>query len=236
MPTNLLILPLLGGFLLVHLCHYFRFRSQNHEGYRLLFESAVAGVALVTAGRLATFFVSRFVWSAPFRNAWREFAPIDFSGTGAVAFLLGLVLPLLANLCLRRSKAQDMAVRRHGSNLLRLLHSATQQECPVRITLDNRKVYVGFVVAAPNLESTDVYVQILPLLSGYRDSADLRLIFTYSYAPVYATGADPSDFIVIIRTENIRMASLYDPNIPTSAFEMAHLVQPDEPERTQLSK
>ena len=89
------------------------------------------------------------------------------------------------------------------------------------LTLDNRKTYVGFVVEAPNLQSADVYVQILPLLSGYRDPSNLRLRFTYNYSQVYGNGkANPQDFVIILRAENIRTAGFYDPKIPTTAFDV----------------
>jgi hypothetical protein len=139
--------------------------------------------------------------------------------------VLGVVLPFIANLFFHRKAAQDWAIHHYGSNLLRLLHTATKYEMLVSVTLDNRKVYVGFVITAPNLQSNDQYVQLLPVLSGYRDAGDLRLKFTTNYAQVYpevytAGKLDPSDFIVIFPTGSIRMASLYDPSIPTKLFDV----------------
>jgi hypothetical protein len=226
MPTNLLILPLLGGFLLVHIWHISRFRSQRLEGYRLLMETAIAGVILVTIARISTYALAHFGGvSNSLRARWHDFAPIDFSGTGALAFAFGALIPLFANLFFRRKAAQDWAIHHYGSNLLRLLHTATKYEMLVSVTLDNRKVYVGFVITAPNLQSNDQYVQLLPLLSGYRDATDLRLKFTTNYAQVYpdvyrSSLLDPSDFIVIIPAASIRMASLYDPSIPTKQFDV----------------
>jgi hypothetical protein len=222
MPTNLLILPLLGGFLLVHLFHFSRFRSQQLEGYRLLFWSAVSGAVLLALARLCTY---SLVAVGLFKLSWvlrfHAFFPVDFSGTGVSALGLGVILPLVGNLCLERDRAQDLAVRRYGGSLSRLLHAATIRDFPVSVTLENRKTYVGFVIGAPNLDPSDQYVQILPLVSGYRDKDDLRLRFTDNYSEVYQSGrVDPSDFIVVLRVENIRMASFYDPNIPTAAFEM----------------
>jgi hypothetical protein len=52
MPYNLLLLPLIGGFLFVHLTHFFRFGAQRLDGYRLLFQSAIAGIGLSAAARL----------------------------------------------------------------------------------------------------------------------------------------------------------------------------------------
>src|SRR3954453_8329114 len=47
LPTNLLLLPLLGGFWFVHFCYLFKFRAQRLDGYRLLLESAFLGLLLI---------------------------------------------------------------------------------------------------------------------------------------------------------------------------------------------
>jgi hypothetical protein len=149
-------------------------------------ETAIAGVILVTIARLLTYLFAHLgIVSNSARARWHEFAPIDSSGTGAVAFGLGLLLLFVANVFFHKKAAQDWAIHHYGSNLLRLLHTATKYEMLVSVTLDNRKVYVGFVITAPNLQSTDQYVQLLPVLSGYRDGNDLRLKFTTNYAQVY---------------------------------------------------
>jgi hypothetical protein len=44
MPWNLVLLPLLGGFIFLDWCYYCRLRNQRIEGNRLLLESAFAGV------------------------------------------------------------------------------------------------------------------------------------------------------------------------------------------------
>jgi len=55
MPTNLLLLPLVGGYCLTHFCYYFRFRSQRLDGYRLLLESALAGILLAILSPVSHF-------------------------------------------------------------------------------------------------------------------------------------------------------------------------------------
>jgi hypothetical protein len=182
----------------------------------------VSGSVLLALARLLTYSaVAVGLFKLSWVLRWHTFFPVDFSGTGVTALILGVILPLVGNLWMGRQRAQDLAVRRYGGSLSRLLHAATNRDYPVSVTLENRKTYVGFVIVAPNLDPSDQYVQILPLLSGYRDKDDLRLRFTDNYSEVYESGGvDPSDFIVVLRVENIRMASLYDPNLPTSDFEM----------------
>ncbi len=82
MPTNLLPLPLPGGYWFLHAFHYTRFRSQRLDGYRLLVESALVGVVLT--------FVSRFLVVgvnvlSGVRFYWFALAPQDipFLGTAA---------------------------------------------------------------------------------------------------------------------------------------------------------
>jgi hypothetical protein len=59
MPYNLLLLPLLGGFLFIHLTHFFRFGAQRLDGYRLLFQSAIAGICLSALARLVDLLIDR---------------------------------------------------------------------------------------------------------------------------------------------------------------------------------
>src|SRR5579859_8299664 len=99
MPANLLILPLLAGFWFVHFCHYFRFRAQRLDGYRLLLESAIAGAFLFLGARMVTH--ALILFDIPFasrvKDGWTRFAPVDFSGTATGAFILGIALPFIVN-------------------------------------------------------------------------------------------------------------------------------------------
>jgi hypothetical protein len=99
MPTNLLLLPLLGGFWFVHFCYFFRFRAQRLDGYRLLLESAFFGLLLSVPARLLTYYWPRcFETGRSTRTTWGELwrdAPL--SGTATVSLLLGLTVPFAIN-------------------------------------------------------------------------------------------------------------------------------------------
>ncbi len=235
MPTNLLLLPLLGGYWFLHSFYYTRFRSQRLDGYRLLLESALVGVLFAALG----WAVVRIVALAPCAVVfWQNMAPpIPYLGTALVAFAVGLIAPVVLNLTLARTglltraDAQRKAIDRHGNHMLRLLHSASAQERPVAITLDNRKVYIGTVAAAPNLESHDTFLSITPFFSGYRDKDDMALALTVDYLRVYeAEHLDPEDFNITIPLSSVRMASFFDQTVYP-----AFLVESPTPEEAEGS-
>lgn len=99
MPTNLLLLPLLGGFWFVHFCYLFKFRAQRLDGYRLLLESAFFGLLLILPARLIAYFWPRF--SALGSGAEGEWITLwhgpPLSGTASLSLLLGLISPFLVN-------------------------------------------------------------------------------------------------------------------------------------------
>ncbi len=218
MPTNLLLLPLLGGYWFLHTFYYTRFRSQRLDGYRLLLESALVGVIFAAFGWI----VVRVVALAPCAVMfWENIAPrIPYLGTALVALAIGLIAPVALNFALARAglltrgDAQRKAIDRHGNHILRFLHAASTQERPVAITLDNRKVYIGTVAAAPNLESHDTFFSITPFFSGYRDKDDMALNLTVDYLRVYeAEHLDPEDFNITIPLSSVRMANFFDQSV-----------------------
>ena len=62
MPYNLLLLPLLGGYLFIIKSNYTRYAAARESGQRLLIHSAIAGVLLLAFSRLVVGF---FVWIVP---------------------------------------------------------------------------------------------------------------------------------------------------------------------------
>ena len=101
MPTNLLLLPLLGGYWFLHTLYYTRFRSQRLDGYRLLMESAFAGLLLTLVARVVVLFAQR--WPL-IQSAWSDLAPgVPFLGTTAASLLLGIAAPYVLNVFLDKT-------------------------------------------------------------------------------------------------------------------------------------
>ncbi|HWB98038.1 MAG TPA: hypothetical protein VG672_15095 [Bryobacteraceae bacterium] len=99
MPANLLLLPLLAGYLFVHIGNRFRFRAQALDGYRLLIESAMAGVVLLGLSRVVT--IALGVFFPGIHSFWHQYIVPDrnlpYLGTAVGSLILGVVLPALDN-------------------------------------------------------------------------------------------------------------------------------------------
>jgi hypothetical protein len=218
-PYNLLLLPLLGGFLFLHLTHYFRFGAQRLDGYRLLFQSAIAGIILSAIARILTLLID-LTLAGPFLGIfWMRFSPFDYSGISALALLLGPGAALIFNQFLDKEKSQDLEIDRHGNYLLKLLNRARKERRLVSITLDTRKWYVGWVIQGPNLDPQELYLQLLPFISGYRDKDSLEAQRSISYEQVLEqAGGDAEQFLITLPLKDVKIASLFDEDVYNSFF------------------
>jgi len=213
MPQGLLLLPLLGGFALLHLSHYFRFRAQRFDGYRLLLASAMAGAFLLLAARMLVlgFGLVPCVGEAAGR-IWHTLCPFPHSDTCALAMLLGLAGALLANLIWNEEEAKNLHIekKKRADALTRLLYFASQNNRLISVTLTSRKWYVGFVAEVPNLAPEEKYFRLLPFYSGYRDEKTLETERTVFYAAIDA--ANSADYVITIPIADVKTANLFDPD------------------------
>jgi hypothetical protein len=218
-PYNLLLLPFLGGFLFIHLTHFFRFGAQRLDGYRLLFQSAIAGTGLATLARILVLIAQFSALGAIAKHLWDKFSPFSYSGTSALSLLLGPALALLINIFVNRKKANDIEVRRHGNALIRLLHQAQKERRLVSITLDNRKWYVGWVAETPNLDPQELYFRILPFTSGFRDKDTLETFRTVFYKNVLEDETvDRQEFVITLALGGVASAGFFNEDVYNDYF------------------
>jgi hypothetical protein len=219
MPTNLLLLPLLGGYWFIHTFYYTRIRSLSLDGYRLLLESAFAGMVFTACAHAIVLYLQRFSPAA--LDAWTAWAaPIPYLGTTTLAAVLGLlaayplngmidILPFVS-----RRKIQRWAITHHGNEMQRMLQQASASEKPISFTLDSRKTYIGLVVSAPSLAPSATHFAILPFLSGYREPETLNLIFTVDYLNTYEEKKlDPTEFRVVVPIQKVQTIAFFDPSV-----------------------
>jgi hypothetical protein len=228
MPYNLLLLPLIGGFLFIHIAHYFRFAAQRADGYRLLFQAAIAGVALSILGRFVVIVLDLTSLAPPVRQAWHVFSPFPYSGTSAISLLLGPFFGCLLNLCINKDKAKKVEIEARGNFLLRLLDEAATQSRLISVTLDSRKWYVGWVAETPNLNPHEQFFRLLPFISGYRDKDGLEPRRTVYYDAVLRdVTLDRTEFVITLPLKDVKIAGFFNDEIYDEYF--AEEPAPEEP-------
>ena len=216
MPFNLLLLPLLSGYLFTHLTYCTRFRAYGLSSYRLILNSALYGLGFAILAHFLTRLALNVDTLGPAIGVWKGFAPFPFSGSAVGSLGVAYAASLLVNQIQKKTKSSQAAINRHGDYLMKLLHGAQREKKTVMLTLSDRKVYVGYVVLDLNLKPEMPYVSILPTASGYREKDTLRVHLTVSYGDLYGEIAGGlrddvaiEDFEVLVPTSMIVSARIF---------------------------
>ncbi len=225
---SVLLFSIAGGYAFLQLWHLTRHRWDALEWERNLFEATLVGSVLFLTTRLVVLPLERIEWFRQARDLIKAALPFVYSGS----LLATLALGIFAGLVFRRFSSDEQAIRRavrdYGGELLKLLQEAFESRTPVSISMRNRKVYVGLVIASPSLSTTYLYTKILPSVSGYRDDTQ-RINFTTSYWHVYedlerrmAVGERPTvdvgSFGIVLPLEEIVSANFFDEDSYTRYF------------------
>src|SRR5258705_2958627 len=234
MPFNLLLLPLLGGF--IFFCHWTRTKyfAKRQDKERLLLYSSLFGVFLLGASFFTSILVPYFPTLIKLRTWWAYHTPpIRYSGISSIAFGTGLVACWLLNNVWPFTRIWNpenegkRAILNYGSPLEQLLFRALAEKKRVMVTLASGKFYIGRVATslAPG-DETAFY--LLQTKSGYRDEATQRVEITTHYDKVYkdiARGETEetaremiSDFGVVIPVREVVSATLYRGDIHDKYF------------------
>jgi hypothetical protein len=211
-PWNEFLLPLLAGYVFIHTFYLTKFSAQRYDGYRLLMQSAVVGVILFVVARFAVLLFHQIPLGIKLQS-WLHTEGVAYPlvGTGITALVLAGGVAMLGNLVIGTKRAKGIVVKYHENGFLRLFHKAVTETRVVSVTLESKKVYIGYVLRTPDLTPRQQFVGVLPLLSGYRDKDTLQLRITTNYARViYAEGYVPEDFEVTFCLDDVASASLFD--------------------------
>lgn len=221
----LLLLPLVGGYFFVKNCILTSYEVARESGHRLYFRAIFVGFALVFVALVLH--VALISW-APYASVQQLAADITaplFDGTEPrisdlatvciVALLLGVVGWRPLNWILPRDPFLERAVRDHGVE--KLLLDALRRGISVAVTMENRKVYVGFLTTTVDPLQTRRTVSLLPIRSGYRDNQDGTLKFTTNYDRLFTESLDKrldhlalEDFEIILPTDRIQSIRRFD--------------------------
>ena len=100
----------------------------------------------------------------------------------------------------------------------RLLYRGFTKNLPIMFTLNTGKLYVGWMVRAPNPVETRKAVRILPILSGYRDNDTQEVTFTTDYYFIlkkienneHLEHLTIGDFEIVLPSDQICASHLFD--------------------------
>ena len=238
MPFNLLLLPLLGGF--IFFSHWYRtaFFAKRQDKERLLLYSSLWGVVFLGFSFFLSILIPYSTWLTDIRQWWAfNTPPIEYSGISSCALLLGALGPLVLNKVWPFSRIWNQqkegirSILKYGSQLEKLLYRALVDQKRVMVTLKGGKVYIGRVTMSLTPQE-DRDLLLLPSKSGFRDEKQ-RLTLTTDYDGKYKAIQDNetnyleiiSDFGVAIPIPEVLTASLYRGDVHVKYF--AHKDPPD---------
>ena len=221
MPYNVLLLPLLGGYVFITYWNHTRFDARRYTGERLLFHAALARLLFLSVAFVTTYAIA--VARPRLAAAWKVFVPFPYSGTSLLAFLLGVTTWYPLNKWLNHKEREaEKAVEQWGDFLEILFTRAIQTTRQISVSLSSGKVYIGFVTKGIDPAFERRYIRLLPTLSGYRHNETRDLIITRDYTQVYSRliRSDPTSlfemaerFQLVIPTSEIVSANLFDPDV-----------------------
>lgn len=221
MPYNLLLFPLLGGFVFVSKCSFFRHKILRYDNQRLIFASALAGAACLFASfALVKFCNTYYPWMKQLYTA-SKLIPFDYAPTTIGAFLLGCVIWRPINWLYTEEEAIRHTIVRNQDPLEILLLTAFESQTQAMFTMKNGKVYIGWVTEVPNPVIAK-HIRITPSSSGFRDKDTKEFTATTDYAKALKRARlsnyakmSINDFIVILPVAELQSVSKFNSEVFT---------------------
>lgn len=193
-PLNLLLLPLLGGFVFVSLWHPTKYYTLRADGYRLIFLSSIAGAifmfiacVIATCASLLLNLLHLPPLAQNIDVLWHAVVPYNNTGRAALAFLLGSALwfPLNKIKACNEDAAVERMIHHKRDALEALLRYAMGKGRMVSVTVKNGKVYVGLVTSNFNPAYDLNSLSLFPAFSGYRDNETREAHLIRDYTAAY---------------------------------------------------
>ena len=193
-------LPLVGGLIFCSNWNCTRWRVAREEGHRLYFRAVFWGALIFTLIVIVRPYIE--ATSPHFLTAVTYFKDLvqpmaedkttgqavsDLTVTCILAMLTGWPLAMLLNLACRKEYWLRRAIKK--DEMEGFLLDVADEQVPICVTMDDRKVYVGYVVAGFDPAVGRKSILILPLISGYRHPETHKVNFTTRYTYLYGQHA-----------------------------------------------
>lgn len=238
MPYNIpaLILPLIGGYIIINKSLFFRHKYRRISSQRLVFDSFIAGIILFAA----TYFIRESIYfvlpsSEKLCHNIVSYFPYHAKllGTSVTSFLFAVAFVYSSNLVINKWFEDykygffTRLIFEIGDELEQLFLETLLEQDMVQISLKNNKVYIGFIAEVNEPQKTN-YISLIPIFSGYRKPRSKRLVITTPYHDVVDALIDnenehieeaqedslDSDYMkIVIKQDEILTASRFDPEV-----------------------
>jgi len=199
MPFNMLLLPLLGGYIFVRFWNYTRIHVLRSDKDRLIIRASIAGLFALFASYALSLIGANLFPCQPngicIATWWNLTVPFEYSGISLGAFILAAVGWWPLNLFFTKEEQNDRAINEDGDPMELLLKRAQDENIAVSITMTNEKIYIGFVVHKFNPATPTNNIGIFPLQSGCREPETKRMKLTTNYSQAYEQIANEWDII-----------------------------------------
>ena len=225
---DLLIFPLLGGYLFLITFTITKFYHQRIEKQRLIFNSLIAAFLLCVIALILDNFVLNHKFIVEFRNSLvklNPFGKLEYLNLSIFIFLVSLPFAWLINLFIPTKLSLWYVVERWGNQMEKQfwnsLNSVSDIDKLLMITTKSNKVYIAYVneISEP---IGDSYVTLIPNVSGYRDKDTQELKITTDYLSIleHYINQDQPELIdkklgITIPVSEISMVSKFDDEIFT---------------------
>lgn len=236
MDTVLLFaLPLVGGLIFCSNWNVTRWRVAREDGHRLYFRAVLFGALLfaliaILHPQIECAFPTysslissvKEVIKPMAKDAEAAPAVADLAITCFLAMLAGWPAAKVLNLFFKKQKWLRRAIMK--DELEGFLLMSADRKTSIAVTMDDGKVYVGFVVKGFDPAVGRKCIFLLPLMSGYRDDKTHKVHFTTFYTKLYGgeiaehkaalpdplSHLTPEDFITVLTVDRIVSYRLFD--------------------------
>lgn len=216
MGLGLFLIPTLAGYWFLTHLHATRYVTLRASGYHVFFRAAIAGGVLFFFSYALLLSLEHVI--PQIAAMWDDSVPIPYSGTAILSVLLGFILPIVGNQFHREEKAARRAAKKSRDPIELLMVESIEQQKLVELSLKTGKSYVGFALEG-GITQGEPYIALIPMASGYRDTATQELRLTTQYAPVIQASLEAvrdlvyEDFRIVVPIAEIMSARIFHPEV-----------------------
>jgi len=232
----LLLLPLLGGYIFLSVFYYTKFQHSRIETQRLIFHSVIVGIFLIfISSYINTYILKKYFLN--FREFLGKFVLMDVENLNffILTFLTAPIIGFILNLFIPTNIMMWKVIHKWGDEFEKLYYLSLNEKKfskrLVMITLENNKVYVGYILRLTKPLLTQ-QLELIPIISGYRKEDTKKVEFTTPYIKVISELIENEDFdiideelLVVLPKDKIVTASRFYPKIYEKFQEETNLIE-----------